>query len=105
MIVDLGEEPTIPRARFQVLASIYSEKEGDYIRQWFGGEFSSYDKAYSFWDEWDPPKCDICKFMKRRRELGDFSHHELEIGIWSLDPNETSNLAFMNDTLDLEHEE
>lgn len=104
MIVDLGEEPVIKRAIFQVTANIYSERENNYIHNWFGGEFSSYDRAYEFWNDWDPPKEEVDLIMKKQRESGDYSHHELEIGIWSLDQRETSNLAFMNTTLDFTNE-
>lgn len=104
MVVDLGEEPSIKNARFIVEAKIYSESKNDYIHCWFGGEFSSYDKAYEFWDCWNPPKEEVDLIMKKQRESGDYSYHELIIGIWSLDQRETSSLAFMNTTLDFDNE-
>ena len=104
MIVDLGEEPSIKNARFIVEANIYSELKNDYIHSWFGGEFSSYDKAYEFWDCWNPPNEELIRVMENQRKSGDYSHHELEIGIWSLDQNETRTLAFMNTTLDSANE-
>lgn len=104
MMVDLGEEPMIKQSIFTVIANIYSEKENHHVHEWLGGTFDSYDKAYEFWDVWNPPKKEIQDIMKKRREQGDFSHHELEIGVYSDDPYESRNLAFMNTTIDGKNE-
>lgn len=104
MLVDLGEEPTIKNAHFTVFAAIYCESINDYIHHWEGGTFLSYDEAYDCWNEFDPPKEEINAIMEKQRASGDFSHHELEIGITSNNAMETSSLAFMNTTIDLEHE-
>lgn len=104
MLVDCGEEPTIPDAKFTVAANIYSECCNEYVHHWEGGTFDNYDEAYEFWDKWDPPKEEVDEVMRQRREEGDYSHHELEIGVWSENPNESAFLAFMNETLDYEHE-
>lgn len=104
MVIDFGEEPHIKRATFKVVANIYSESENNYIYRWLGGEFSCYDKAYDFWDFWSPPKEEIEAVMKKRRDLGDYSHHEIEIGVFSSDDRETACLAFMNCTVDYENE-
>ncbi len=104
MNVDLGEEPQNKNTTFTVTANIYSEEANDYIHTWTGGTFKSYDEAYEFWDEWEPPQEEIDKIMKLEREQGDYSHHELEIGVWSNDPDDDSELAFMNRTIDVENE-
>lgn len=104
MIVDLGEEPVIKDTSFIVSANIYSEQANDYIYRWHGGVFDNYDDAYEFWDQWDPPSREVNNVMKFQRIKGDFSHHELEISIFSSDPNEIRSLAFCNRTIDEEHE-
>lgn len=101
MIVDLGSEPNNPVGLFKVSADIYSEKEDCYVHHWSGGSFNNYDEAFEFWDQWEPSENDIYSIMKRRRENGDLSHHELEIGIYS--KNE-EDLAFTNRSIDSEHE-
>lgn len=106
MLVDMGNKPSNPHALFQVIARIYSEKENEYVKAWIGGVFpADYEKALEFWDEWEPPKQEIENTMQYRREnLHDYSHHELEISIATNDIYEESTLAFMNSTLDGEHE-
>lgn len=104
MIVDLGEDPKIKDAGFIVSANIYSELANGYVKHWSGGEFTTYDEAYEYWDIWEPPSNEVEDFMKKERLNGDHSHYELEIGIFSKDPNEPNSLAFMNRTIDVEHE-
>ena len=87
---------------FTVTANIYSEQTNDYIAHWEGGTFDNFQEAYDFWDEWEPPKEEIDNTMLKEREKGDYSHHELEIGIWC--DNINYDLPFMNMTLDGEHE-
>lgn len=104
MIVDLGETPSKEDQEntYTVSANIYSEKANDYIGHWDGGTFDSYQKAYDFWNYWEPPKDEIDETMRKERESGDYSHHELEIGVWC--DNIDCSLPFMNMTLDLENE-
>lgn len=104
MLVDLGTEPHNKNATFTVSAAVYSEKENTYIHKWPDKKFPSYDAAYEYWDRWNPKNKELTELMKKRRADGDMSHHELEICIISSDPNETSDLAFFNKTLDEEHE-
>lgn len=100
MIVDLGEEPSNKEATFTVSANIYSEEANTYIHHWDGGTFDNYDDAYECWDQWEPPEDETDTIMQNERKNGDYSHHELEIGIWSNDPEESRELAFMNRTVD-----
>ncbi len=100
MIVDLGEEPHNKDATFTVAANIYSEQANTYIYHWEGGIFDNYDDAYEYWDQWEPSQDEIDRVMMEERENGDYSHHELEVGIWSNDPEESSELAFMNRVVD-----
>lgn len=104
MLVNLGEEPHNKNTTFIVSANIYSEQVNDYIHLWVGGIFNNYDDAYEFWDKWDPPIEEMNSIMEQQRKKGDYSHHELEVGIYSNDPNESRELAFMNKTIDEEHE-
>jgi hypothetical protein len=104
MLVDLGEEPRNKNATFTVAANIYSEQANEYIHHWDGGTFDNYDDAYDFWDQWEPSQNEIDQVMMKERENGDYSHHELEVGIWRNDPEESKELAFMNRTVDEEHE-
>ena len=101
MIVDLGSEPKDPYGLFDVVAHLYSEKENSYVYGWKGGIFNNYDDAFEFWDQWEPSENEIYSIMKRRREDGDLSHHELEIGIYS---EFEEDLAFTNRSIDAEHE-
>lgn len=102
MIVDLGEEPVNKIGKFRVVASIYSEKINSYIYSKTLGRFNNYDDAYECWDSTDLEESLVNDIMKKQRDAGDFSHHELEIGIFS--PIEY-NLAFMNKSLDVENEQ
>lgn len=104
MIVDLGEEPINKHAKFTVSASIFSEEANTYIHHWDGKTFDNYDDAYEYWDQWDPPQSEIDEIMRIERSDGDYSHHELEVGIYSDDPDDFSELAFMNRTVDEENE-
>lgn len=104
MLVDLGEEPCNKDATFTVAANIYSEQANDYIHHWEGGTFDNYDDAYECWDQWEPSQDEIDQVMKYERENGDYSHHELEVGVWSSDPKESRELAFMNRVVDEENE-
>lgn len=101
MIVDLGSEPKDPYGLFDVIAHLYSEKENSYVHVWKGGIFNNYDDAFEFWDQWGPSENEIYSIMKRRREDGDLSHHELEIGIYNI---VEEDLAFTNRGVDTEHE-
>ena len=101
MIVDLGSEPKNPVGLFEVSADIYSEQENSHVHHWHGGSFENYDEAFEFWDQWEPSENEIYSIMKRRRENGDLSHHELEIGIYS---ELEEDLAFTNRSIDSEHE-
>jgi len=101
MLVDLGEEPIHKKGPFNVVAKIYSEKENDYIYTKVLGRFNNYDAAFECWDSTNPSIDVIKKIMTQQRDKGDYSHHELEIGIYSdLD----CDLAFLNTTLDPWHE-
>lgn len=104
MIVSLGKHVTIKDQQntFVVSANIYSEKTNDYVKHWDGGTFDNYQEAYDFWDEWEPPKDEINQFMSDVRDNKDYTHYELEIGMWCDDIE--YDLPFMNMTLDLEHE-
>lgn len=104
MIVSLGDRIKTENQHntFIVSANIYSEKANDYVKHWDGGTFDNYQKACDFWDDWELPKDEIDRFMFEQRENGDYSHHELEIGIWCDDLD--CSLPFMNMTLDVEHE-
>ena len=104
MVVELGEEPLYKDANFTISANIYSEKVNDYIHHWDGGTFDNYDEAYEVWDRWELSKDEIEDIMKHEREEGDYSHHELEIGILSDNPKEPRELAFMNRTVDGDNE-
>lgn len=104
MLVDLGEEPSNKNATFTVTANIYSEQANEYIHHWDGGTFDNYDDAYERWDQWEPSQDEIDQVMQKERENGDHSHHELEVGIWSDDPEENRELAFMNRVVDEENE-
>lgn len=104
MLVDLGEEPHNKDATFTVTANIYSEQANEYIHHWEGGTFDNYDDAYERWDRWEPSKDEIDQIMREERENGDYSHHELEVGIQSNDPEESRELAFMNRVVDEENE-
>ena len=101
MLVNLGSEPINKNNIFTVSANIYSEKVNGYIKHWDGGTFTNYDDAFKFWDSWEPSEDEICSIMKLQRERGDFSHHELEIGIYR---DVEEDLAFTNRSLDIEHE-
>lgn len=104
MLISLGESIPLEDQQntFVVVANIYSEKINDYVDHWTGGTFNTFKEAYDFWDEWEPPKDEIDQFMLETRAKGDYSHHELEIGVWCDDLD--YDLPFMNMTLDLEHE-
>lgn len=104
MLVDLGEEPLNKDATFTVTANIYSEQTNIYIHHWEGGIFDNYDDAYECWDRWEPSQDEIDQVMMKERENGDYSHHELEVGILSNDPEESRELAFMNRGVDEENE-
>ena len=101
MIVDLGSEPKNKYTTFTVSAYIYSERENCYVEHWEGGTFDNYSEAFERWDSWEPSENEIYSIMKRRRENGDYSHHELEIVITA---KEEYDLAFTNRSLDVEHE-
>ena len=101
MIVDLGSEPKNKYGTFTVLAGIYSEKEDKHICEWRGGTYNTYDEAFERWDSWEPSENEIYSIMKKQRENGDLSHHELEIGIYSWGE---VDLAYTNRSLDVEHE-
>lgn len=99
MLVDLGEEPKHKNGPFTVAADLYSEQANHYVKHWEGGVYDNYDEAFDRWDRWTPRN--LKKIMEERRKLGDYSHHELEIGIYS---KYDTDLAFMNTTLDEGHE-
>jgi len=86
---------------FNVVANIYSEYVNEYVHHWFGGTFSDYDKAYDFWNNWWPDKKEITKVMTMRRVDGDYSHHELEIGLYDAYGN---NLKLYTETVDYDNE-
>lgn len=97
MLVSLGEDPVIKRAKFSVTADIYSVQDDDYIHEWFGGEFSSYDKAFEYWDIWNPPEDQVLDILSMQMP-GDY---ELEIYIWSSEIDEPSELAFLSRALEV----
>ena len=99
---DCGRIPTSSRGKFTVTANIYSSDCNDYVHHWFGGVFSNHDYAYAFWNSWWPNKKEIDEIMEERRAEGDYSHHELEIGLWDEDG---TDLEFYNETLDYENED
>lgn len=104
MLVNLGSPVRLEDQQntFTVTANIYSEQANDYVGCLEGGTFDNFQEAYDFWDEWEPPKEKIDEKMLEERASGDYSHHELEIGIWCKDLD--YDLPFMNMTLDGEHE-
>ena len=108
MLVDLGTKPrnennvTTPVYTYRVQANIYSEKKNDYVAEWIGGTFTNFSEAFEFWDNWQVPSDEVDEIMKKERENGDYSHHELEVAIWC---DDIDDLPFMNMTLDCEHEQ
>ena len=101
MQVDMGVEPLDKQRTFTVEANIYSELANCYIAHWDGGTFDNYDSALDYWDDWALPSDEVESIMKKQREKGDYSHHELEIGIYS---NDIFELPIMNMELDVGNE-
>ena len=98
MIIDCGYEPINKFGNFTVSGNIYSETDNTYVEHFDGKTFTNYYKALAFWNEWMPPYKELSEYMNKIRESGDFSHYELEVGLWSDDCHDS--LEFMNMSLD-----
>lgn len=101
MIIDCGYEPRNKFGNFTVSGNIYSEIANTYVEHFEGKTFTNYDKALEFWNEWMPPYKELSEYINEIRESGDFSHYELEVGLWD---DSGYALEFMNMSLDQDWE-